>query len=523
MDKKKIAILVVLPFLVGCSKSTGKLEIPTIDVENIKLNLPTKPDFNKGEIRSDGEYDYLDIYEISDFHGAVNFEAGDDDTKIGLTRLSQYLLDKRTINPGGTVLISGGDMWQGSADSNLTRGYVVTHSMNYMGFDSMTLGNHEFDWTDEWIKKNKGISDFEYLCANLVSKSDSKMPDFVKRSKIIERGGYKIGIIGTIGHVEYSIIPSAIENYKFNSDTEEATKEAKYLKEDQKCDVVIWSDHFGGDSMAKNIQYVDAYFAGHSHVAYDNETVPPCLATQDYGVDLAHVEIKINKTTKAVECNRTNTGIIDFYKQGISLGNKEDPNVKSIVDQYAAHTNEVKAIQIGSTNGDLKLDNELANICVKSIANEANTYIKDNKLEETLGTNNVIASFHNKKGGVRADIGKGTITYGNVYTSFPFDNQIVLVPILGKQAKTKFNSTDMNSLAIYHTFENFADLEVEKTYYYATTDYIAQSRLNLKDSEYISTYIFVRDVVAQFIKNEGSIDAAKFDRATHSEYKIPLF
>lgn len=239
MDKKKIALLAFIPFLVGCSSGGGELEIPTIDVENIHLNLPTKPTFNTGAIRSDGTFDYIDIYELSDFHGAVNFEAGSSETKLGLTRLSQYLLDKREENKGGTVVISGGDMWQGSADSNLTRGYVVTHSMNYMGFDTMTLGNHEFDWTDEWIKKNKSISDFEYLCANLVDTKTNEMPSFVAPSKIVTRGDYKIGIIGTIGHVEYSIIPSAIANYKFLDEAPVAAAEAKRLKEQSICGQIV--------------------------------------------------------------------------------------------------------------------------------------------------------------------------------------------------------------------------------------------------------------------------------------------
>lgn len=517
MDKKKIVLLLAVPFLVGCSSGSGSsdLEIPTIDVENIKLNLPTKPEFNKGDIRSDGTYDYIDIYETSDFHGAVNYESGTSEIKIGLSKMSQFLLDKRTTNPGGTVVLSGGDMWQGSADSNLTRGYVVTQSMNYMGFDTMTLGNHEFDWTDEWIKKNKGISDFEFLCANLVDTRTNTMPDFVKASKVINRGEYKIGIIGTIGQVQYSIIPSAIANYSFLDETPIVKEEAKRLKETEKCDIVIWSNHFSGDKMLKNIEGVDAYFGGHEHVAYDNGGVPPCLATQDYGVDIAHVELKIEKSSKTVTCNRENTGIIDFYKSGVPAN--DEPNVKSIVDQYAVETNKVKAIEIGSCDADLRLDNELADICVKSIVESANNYAKKNELGYE-----VMAGFHNKKGGVRSDISKGSITYGNVYTSFPFDNQIVIIEIDGKNVKNKFNSSDMNSLAVYRTFKTFSEFEAGTKYYFCTTDYIAQSYLNMKESEYVATGIFVRDVVAQYIKNEGKISASKYDRKENTEYRLPI-
>lgn len=518
MDKKKIILLLSIPFLVGCSnQNSGQLEIPTVDVEHISLNLPNKPEFNKGPIKSSDGYDYIDIYEISDFHGAVNLEVGTDEVEVGLSRLSQYLANKREENKGGTILLSGGDMWQGSAESNLTRGYVVTHSMNYMGFDTMTLGNHEFDWTDEWIKKNKGISDFEYLCANLRTKDTKELPDFVKKSKIVTRGDYKIGIIGTIGNVEYSIIPSSIQNYEFMSERDIVSEEAKRLKETEKCNLVIWSSHYAGASIPTTIPNVDAYFGGHAHVSYDNGTIPPCLATQDYGVDLAHAQFKINKETKEVTCNRESTGIIDFCKEGINSSFKEDDNVKSIVEQYAAETNKVKAIEIGSSDGDLKLDNELANLCVKAMTLAANQYCKNNNLSY-----DVMAGFHNKKGGIRSDIAKGTIKYGDVYSSFPFDNQIVIIPIEGKNVKSKFNSPELNSQAIYHTFEKFNELDDNKTYYYCTNDYVAQSRLKLTEKDYIQTYTYVRDVVAQYIKNQGNIQTSKYDRSNNSEYKIPL-
>lgn len=519
MDKKKLLLLATLPLLVSCSNGgSSDLEIPTIDVENIKLDLPAKPEFNKGAIKTDGVYDYIDIYESSDFHGAVNTDSGSSGTKIGLARMSQYLKQQRETNEGGTVVVSGGDMWQGSADSNLTHGYVVTHSMNYMGFDTMTLGNHEFDWTDEWIKKNKGISDFEYLCANLKVKNTGELASFVKPSKVITRGDYKIGIVGTIGHVEYAIIPTAIENYKFTDDTEAAEAEAKRLKEEEKCDVVIWTDHSSADKMKTTIPEIDVYFGGHAHVAYDNEQdYHPCMAVPEYGTQIAHVQLKINKETKEVTCNRENSGLVKFSDIASTIS--EEPNVKSIVTQYAAETNKVKEIEIGNAKGSLKAEDELANLCVKAITEEANRIVKQKELE----TGKIYAGFHNTKGGVRDNITEGVIKYGDVYRAFPFDNQIVLFKLDGKSVKSLFTSTSskLSGCARYRLFDSFDEFESGKEYYFCTTDYIAQSYLGLEEDKYVSTYVFVRDVVAQFIKNEGKIDSYDFQRKFNPEYQNP--
>lgn len=513
MKNTKFIPLLVLPFLVASCSGGGKLEIPVVDVENLQINLPEKPTFNQGAIKTDGTYDYIDLYELSDFHGAVNYEVGSSEVKLGLGRLSSYFLERRAENPGGVVLLSGGDMWQGSADSNLTRGYVVTQSMNYMGFDSMTLGNHEFDWTDEWIKKNGQIADFPLLCANLTDKTTNKRADFVQASTVVTRGDYKIGIIGTIGPVEYSIMKSAIENYKFEAENAVVSAEAARLREEEHCDVVVWSSHNSVGAMP-TVTGVDAAFGGHEHAAkYEVRTGVVYSATQDYGVDIAHVQLKINKESKAVETNLDDSGLQNALDFGAALA--EEEKVSSIRSQYAAATDEIKHIKIGSTNAKLALDGELANLCVRAMQEEAQTFSN----EQNLGYD-IKAAFHNKKGGVRSDIDAGEINYGHVYTAFPFDNEIVIIEIDGTKAKNLFKDNKVLALAIYHTYQKLDEFVAGEKYYYCTTDYLATSSkvFNLKDTDFIRTGMFVRDVVAQKIKNLGNVNANDFSK-DNSEYK----
>ncbi len=129
MRKAKLLALLAIPtMLAGCSKVD--FEHLSLDVEKIKIDVPTKPNYG-GAIKTDGVFDYIDIYETSDFHGAVNYS--EKDRTIGITKLASYFNKKRESNPGGTIIVSSGDMWQGTAESNLTRGYLMTHSMNYMG------------------------------------------------------------------------------------------------------------------------------------------------------------------------------------------------------------------------------------------------------------------------------------------------------------------------------------------------------------------------------------------------------
>ena len=153
---KKSFLILASTLLVGTLSGCGKKEtpkkvkdplvIPTVDVEHLEVNLPDYPTYNQGSPKTVEGYDILDLYEVSDFHGAVDFkESSSGEAYPGLARMATYFNQKRADNPGGTLLLSSGDMFQGSADSNSTRGFMVNYCMNYMGFDAMALGNHEFD------------------------------------------------------------------------------------------------------------------------------------------------------------------------------------------------------------------------------------------------------------------------------------------------------------------------------------------------------------------------------------------
>ncbi len=136
-------------------------------------------------------------------------------------------------------------MWQGSADSNLTHGALVTEAMNEMNFAAMTLGNHEFDWTDEYIRANDELANFPFLGANIFDKRTSELADFVDAYTMIERQGVRIGIIGIIGSsLEGSILATAVANYNFVSATSVVPLAANQLR-NQGADIVILLNHEG--------------------------------------------------------------------------------------------------------------------------------------------------------------------------------------------------------------------------------------------------------------------------------------
>jgi 2',3'-cyclic-nucleotide 2'-phosphodiesterase (5'-nucleotidase family) len=117
-------VLIAAMLLTGCqSSATSSSEEPvvyTFTAPEIAID-PTWPAAPIEDVTS------LDFYAINDFHGALEYNPYSNE--LGINRLATYFNDRENENPDGTVILSAGDMWQGSADSNITRGRLATDAM----------------------------------------------------------------------------------------------------------------------------------------------------------------------------------------------------------------------------------------------------------------------------------------------------------------------------------------------------------------------------------------------------------
>ena len=104
-----------------------------------KENVTHKDDDNDEYCDDCGDsvVEFFDFYAVNDLHGKF----ADTEDQPGVDELSTYIPTARENNEN-TVVLSSGDMWQGSAESNLTQGKIVTDWMSEMDFVGMTLGNH---------------------------------------------------------------------------------------------------------------------------------------------------------------------------------------------------------------------------------------------------------------------------------------------------------------------------------------------------------------------------------------------
>ena len=453
----------------------------------------------------------FDIYALNDLHGKLD----DGDSCVGVDELSTYLSNAFLEN-SATILLSSGDMWQGSAESNLTKGLIITDWMNEMGFASMTLGNHEFDWGSEYISDNADLADFSILAINIYDRTTGKRADFCESSVIVEKNGVKVGIIGAIGDCRSSISSSHVTNYDFKvgRDLTALVKAESERLRALGCELIIYSLHDGYGSSASGVGYpsasamssyydvalsdgyVDLVFEGHSHQSYVHVDTHGVYHLQngEYDNGISHVEISVNIANDAVSVASAEIVENDEYDHL-----DDHPVVDDLLDKYedmiAAASREV------GYNAEYR-DSTFIRQLVANLYLERGLEKWGEKYDIVLGGGYISTRDPYM-------LPAGMLQYHNLVSVLPFDNAIYLCSISGAKLKSQFiYTTNKNYFIAYSDYGSSVADEIQdnETYYIITDKYSVDYRPNaLTAIECLGENIFARDLVADYVL-EGNLD-----------------
>ena len=438
----------------------------------------------------------LEIFAFNDVHGNVK----DSTNGLGIGRTST-LLKTYPSNVNNALYISQGDMWQGSAESNKTKGKLVTDWMNQVGFTSMTVGNHEFDWSTSYVKSNSQLANFPFLGINVYDRTTNQRVDYLDASVVINKNGAKIGIIGAIGDCYSSISSSMVQDVYFkvgNDLTNLVKQEATRLKNEVGCDMIIYSIHDGSDNYdyldydydeSLSNGYVDLVLEGHTHKNY--------ILTDSYGVyhiqnyannkSINYINLTVNTGKNTVRVNNTETIFTNYYSYLDA-----DANAQYLFTKYASEIGDVNSV-IGY-NSSYRSSAEISELV-------ADLYLQ-------YGLSKWGSSYNIYLGGgyisTRSpyDLSAGDVTYNDIATLLPFSNKLVLGSISGYDLKYKFVSTSNTnyhiSLSPYGEANSY--INYSATYYIVcdtyTSDY-ASNNITVVDT-YANDF-FAADMVAAYI------------------------
>ncbi len=463
----------------------------------------------------------LTILHINDTHGRIlpyiEGTSGDQQMVGGAAYLARMIQGERSKNPDGTLLLSAGDMFQGTPVSNLFKGRSVTDVMNYLKFDAMAIGNHEFDWGMDVLQHLVAYSGFPYLSANIKDERGRYLPGF-KPYVIVMRKNMKIAIIGiTTPEVPRITTPGRFKHMTVDRPEDILPRFIKKAK-DEGAVIIIVLSHLGLDAdkyLAQNIPGIHVIVGGHSHTALENPVVVG------------------------------NTIIVQAGAYGLYLGVlklKIDPDTGKIV----GHTEE-KVLEKVIAGKDRPYDKELARIIhayygriekeySKVVGETAVALIRYHQRESNIG--NFICDIMRKKtgtdiafinsGAIRNNIPKGRITLEQVFTLLSFDNILVTMKLTGKQilkileqnAKLEHGILQVSGMEIRYDLSEPAgsrvrevyigrrSLDPEKTYTVTTIDFLAtggDAFSPFKEGKNIMYGTALRDVFVSYLEKHSPI------------------
>ena len=471
----------------------------TIDINTPSNNTNQNSDNENVVTKTE---DDIYIYAVNDFHGIV-YQDGD---SVGLSKLFGYIYEKKQDKPDNTIVLSSGDMFQGSALSSMSRGELVLEAMNYVGFDAMTLGNHEFDWGLDTVTKysdsdlTNGEANFPLLGANIINKNTGKIADGLSPYAIIKKAGLTIGIIGIIGYGEENdILASYVKDYKFTDELSAIKKYAKVLRENEKCDIVIVSAHCDTDAINNSVanlsgsEKIDAIFNGHTHQAYygeirraDGPTPMPYIQSGCYGRYVGTVVLTYDYVNKCVK------KVSAINLKATNNCKTENQEINKLFDKYQEYVN-IASEQLGQS-GSTIYQSRGGYFCADALVE---------KFDVDLGICN--------RGGIRGSgfpIKSGDmITYGDIFEIMPFENKVVIVELTGSAIMNMFSGADdyyFISTNVDTTNKTINGVKIETTKYYkvATIDYLYEktSQPFMKGNNYQNTNDLFRDVIAEYVK-----------------------
>lgn len=448
--------------------------------------------------------DIIDIFAINDLHGMFM----DSSSQVGLDEFSTWYKNLEADDASYELLISQGDMWQGSAESGINKGAMMTEWMNYMGFVSMTLGNHEFDWGEQYVKNNHSIAEFPFLAINIRDKNGNAVP-YCQPSTTVEIGNIKIGIIGAIGDCLSSISGEFNGNLQFITGSQLTTlvqNEAKSLR-NAGCDFIVYSCHEGygsfyDDTLSNKNNgkgYVDLVLEGHSHASY--------IKTDSYGV--YHVQSGgYNESIGNITLNYNyvndtySISVKQVYSNTYGSSNIKDHTViNSLMNEYFPADNDPSTPEnpytkvLGYNPSVIKSSNLLSIV--------AQLYLEKG-IEKWGNSYDIVVAGGYLNTRDPYDLKAGNITYADLYALLPFDNHIVLGKISGTNLNRKFLQSSSYTVATKSGFSS-SSVSTSKTYYIVVDTYTSYYSSNgITQVDIYQEGVYARDLLAEYLSGQSS-------------------
>lgn len=375
----------------------------------------------------------LTILHTNDFHARFEpiskYDSGcsaEDNTEGkcfgGSARLVTAIEEARARS-NNSILVDGGDQFQGTLFYTYYKGKLAAEMMNKMGYTAMTVGNHEFDDGPEVLRGFMDAVNFPVLMSNADVSGEPLLADKLAKSTVIEQGGEKIGLIGLTPDDTHELA-SPGPNITFSDPVAAVQGEVDKLTAEGVTKIVVLS-HSGyrvDQQVAAETTGVDVIVGGHSNTYLSNtsdraEGPYPTMvgdtaivSAYAYGKFLGELNVTFDDDGVITEA----TGEPVIMDAAVS----EDDTTKARIAEAAAPLDEIRNKVVAETAE--AIDGERGS-CRAGECTMGNL-VADAMLARVADQGVTIAIANG--GGLRASIDAGEVTMGEVLTVLPFQNTL---------------------------------------------------------------------------------------------------
>lgn len=343
------------------------------------------------------------------------------------------------------TLVSNGDFIQGATIGVVSEGEYPVDIMNAVGYDIVTLGNHEFDYGMEQLEKL-----MNHLSAKVVSCNfmDLRYEEPVYSSFAIKKyGDVKVAYIGiTTPESITKSTPTFFQNkkgsYIYDFCNDESGKAlykrvqhvVNYVKNKKGADYVVAMAHLGtegtteqwtSENVIKNTYGIDVMLDGHSHSTFASEVVKDKKGNPVVVSSTGTKFENIGKLVIAADGEiKTELVSLDEYTT-------KDEKTAAFIAEKEAAKDALTSKVIGTTEVDMLTKNPETG---ERIIRNAETNLGDFSADALRTVLDADIGIMNG-GGIRADILKGDITYDTLLTVYPYGNMGCVIEVTGQQIK----------------------------------------------------------------------------------------
>lgn len=382
--------------------------------------------------------DIIILYE-NDAHGEIG----------GYSKLAAMKKEmQQTYSNVGVV--SSGDYIQGNSWGVISQGSYIVELMNLVGYDAVTLGNHEFDYRLERLEELIGMMDTKPVCCNFQKIGENE--SYFKPYSIVSYGDVDIAYIGittpsTITSSSPTQFKDEDENFIYTfcpSDLYEVVQENIDAAEAEGADYIIAISHVGyaddeiyGDledveDLIKNTDGFDVVLDAHSHTILENKEITDKggnnVVLSSTGTKFEYIG-KLTISNDAIETELIRTA--DYQET--------DPEVEAYIEQMYEEYATLGERKVAVSEVDLMTQDENGNRLVRI----AETNLGDLCAEAFRSVVSADIGYING-GGLRSDILAGDVSFNSLLNVFPFNNTVVLAEADGQTIRDMMEMATMS-------------------------------------------------------------------------------